>query len=145
MAALKALVQRIFGFGKEKNENKTAPPRHHPYDEVTDEQLNQKRKAAPRVHPYDEVSDAVLQENRSKPQPARRHNYDQIDLDRTMSKVKNDVPSNGRKDDNPALNYVDVVLPAGMSESDVRAKKEAQSTVYSEVRASTSAGGGSKS
>lgn len=64
------------------------PPRVHPYDEVTDDQLDQNRAGGkvPRVHPYDEVSDAVLETNRQKVR-ARNHAYDEVDLDRTMSKI----------------------------------------------------------
>ena len=62
------------------------PPRVHPYDEVSDEQLNEKRRT-PRVHPYDEVSDAVLEQNRLG-RPARRHEYDEVDLEPGMARVK---------------------------------------------------------
>ena len=70
----------------EQLNEKRRTQRVHPYDEVSDEQLNQNRRT-PRVHPYDEVSDAVLEQNRLS-RPARRHEYDEVDLEPGMARVK---------------------------------------------------------
>ena len=70
----------------EQLNEKRRTPRVHPYDEVSDEQLNENRRT-PRIHPYDEVSDAVLEQNRLS-RPARRHEYDEVDLEPGMARVK---------------------------------------------------------
>lgn len=125
------------------------PPRVHPYDEVTDDQLDQNRAGGkvPRVHPYDEVSDAVLETNRQKVR-ARNHAYDEVDLDRTMSKINKQA--NGEADSKTAprvskikcgnsnLNYVEVDIQQDAKGSEKRRVTQTDSTNYAGVRRNSS-------
>lgn len=157
--ALKAFVNKVFGWGKHKEEKQKVPrihpydevsddqasgkaPRQHPYDEVSDDHLDQNRRQQQqqqpaRLHPYEDVSDATLEDNRNKKAaaPARRHNYDEVDLDPTTSKVNKPTLVNGKKKNSSDMNYVEVELTPGVAAN--RQKMHEDDVVYSQVRAST--------